>query len=142
MTDGSRVDALLGQVEGPVASFIGDGAYDRDDVYAGVAARHPDAEVIVPPRSSAVPSDTAQTAPTRRDRHLRLIAERGRMGWQRASGYNWRARVEADVSRWKRVIGGALRSRTDGRQPTEVAIAAGVLNRMLDLGRPNYVRLA
>jgi len=68
--DGSQVDPLLDRVEGPVASFTGDGAYDRDDVYAGVAARHPDAEVTVPPRASAVPSDTAETAPTRRDRHL------------------------------------------------------------------------
>jgi hypothetical protein len=30
----------------------------------------------------------------------------------------------------------------DGRQATEVAIAADVLNRMLDLGRPEYVRIA
>ena len=72
----------------------------------------------------------------------RRIAERGRMGWQRASGYKWRALVESDVSRWKRVIGDGLRSRTDGRQETEVAIAATALNRMLDLGRPNYVRIA
>ena len=50
--------------------------------------------------------------------------------------------IEADVSRWKRVIGDALRSRTDGRQATEVAIAVQVLNRMLDLGRPEYVRVA
>ena len=48
------------------------------------------------------------------------------MGWQRASGYNRRALVECDVSRWKRVIGDGLRSQTDGRQATEVAIAAGV----------------
>ena len=74
----------------PVVSFTGDGAYDRDDVYREVCQRHPDAAVIVPPRSSAVPSTTAETAPTKRDRHLQLIAERGRMGWQRASGYNWR----------------------------------------------------
>jgi hypothetical protein len=33
-------------------------------------------------------------------------------------------------------------TRTDGRQATEVAIAVGVLNRMLDLGRPEYVRIA
>jgi hypothetical protein len=46
------------------------------------------------------------------------------------------------VSRWKRVIGDGLRSRTDGRRATEVAIAADVLNRMLDLGRPSYVRTA
>ncbi len=89
-----------------------------------------------------MPSDTAGTAPTQRDRHIEAIAERGRMGWQRSSGYNWRALVEADVSRWQRVIGDGLRSQTDGRQATEVAIAADVLNRMLDLGRPEYVRIA
>jgi hypothetical protein len=50
--------------------------------------------------------------------------------------------VESDVSRWKRVIGDGLRSRTDGREETEVAIAANALNRMLDLGRPDYVRIA
>ena len=65
----------------------------------------------------------------KRDRHLQLIAERGRMGWQRASGYNWRALVEADIGRYKRVIGDALRSRIGGRQTTEVAIAVASLNR-------------
>jgi hypothetical protein len=88
--DGSQVGPLLEQIARPVVSFTGDGAYDRDDVYLEVCQRHPDAAVIVPPRSSAVPSATAETAPTKRDRHLQLIAERGRMGWQRASGYNWR----------------------------------------------------
>jgi hypothetical protein len=140
--DGGQVGPLLEEVDGPVASFTADGAYDRDDVHAEVMARHPKAEIIVPPRSSAVPSATAETAPTARDRQLQTIAERGRMGWQRASGYNWRALIEADVSRWKRVIDEGLRSKTDGRQATEVAIAAEVLNRMLDLGRPEYVRIA
>jgi hypothetical protein len=138
--DGSQVGPLLDQVSGPVASFTADGAYDRDDVYAEVAARHPDADIVVPPRSSAVLSDTAETAPTRRDRHLRCIAARGRMGWQKASGYNWRALVEADISRFKRVIGDALRSHSNGRRETEMAIATHVLNRMLELGRPEYVR--
>jgi hypothetical protein len=140
--DGSRVGPLLDRTDGPVASFTGDGACDRDGVYAAVAARRPEAAVVVPPRATAVPSDAAETAPTRRDAHLRCIAERGRMGWQRASGYGRRALVEADISRWKRVIGDGLRFRTDGRQATEVAIATDVLNRMLDLGRPEYVRLA
>ena len=117
--------------------FTGDGAYDRDDVYREVCQRHPDAAVIVPPRSGAVPSATAETAPTKRDQHLQLIAERGRMGWQRASGYNWRALVEADIGRYKRVIGDALRSRTEGRQTTEVAIAVASLNRMLELAGRN-----
>ena len=50
--------------------------------------------------------------------------------------------IEADISRWKRVIGEGLRSQTDGRPVTEVAIAVGVLNRMLELGCPKYVRIA
>ena len=67
-----------------------------------------------------VPIDkTAETAPTQPDRHLQLIAERGRMGWQKASGYNLRALVEADIGRWKRVIGEALHCRrTAVRRPT------------------------
>jgi len=138
----SQVGALLDQVDGPVLSFTADGAYDQDGVYREIAARHPEASVIVPHRSSAVPSDTAQTAPTMRDRHLQIIAERGRMAWQKASGYHWRALVEADISRFKRVIGNSLRSSTDRRRATEVAIAVDALNRMLELGRPNYVRLA
>ncbi len=140
--DGSQVGALLDQIEGAVASFTGDGAYDQDNVYAEVTTRHSEASVIVPPRANAVPSEAAETAPTQRDCHLQCIAERGRMGWQKASSYNDRALVEADISRWKRVIGDGLRSQTDGRQATEVAIAANVLNRMLELGRPEYVRIA
>ena len=50
--------------------------------------------------------------------------------------------IESDVPRWKRVIGDALPSRMVGRQATEVAIAAEVLNRMLGPGRPEYVRTA
>ena len=49
--DGSQVGPLLEQIAGPVASFTGDGAYDRNDVYREVC--QPDATVIVPPRSSA-----------------------------------------------------------------------------------------
>jgi hypothetical protein len=140
--DGSQVGPLLDQIDGSITSFTGDGAYDQDGVYGEVAARHPDAAVVVPPRSNAVPSETADTAPTQRDRHLKVIAAHGRMGWQKQSGYNWRALVEADIGRWKRVIGHALRSQTDARQATEVAIAANVMNRMLVLGRPRYVRIA
>jgi hypothetical protein len=65
---------LLEQIAGPVASFTGDGAYDRNDVYREICQRHPGAAVIVPPRSNAVPSATAETAPTKHDRHLQLIA--------------------------------------------------------------------
>src|SRR3954453_4483626 len=103
--DAAQLGPLLDQVAEPVASVTADGAFDQDRVYADVAERHPDADVVVPPRATAVPSATAETAPTQRDRHLQLIAEKGRMGWQKATGYNARARAEAAISRYKRVIG-------------------------------------
>jgi Transposase DDE domain len=140
--DGSQVEPLLDQITDPLASFTGDGAYDQAGVYSTVGKHHPDADVIVPPRSTAVPSGMVESAPTRRDRHLQSIAKHGRMGWQKRSGYTRRARVEASISRLKRVIGNALRARTEQRRRTEMAIAVHALNRMLELGRPKSVRTA
>jgi len=96
----------------------------------------------VPPRANAVPSETAGTAPTQRDHHLQQIAEHGRMAWQKASGYTGRARAETSMARFKQVIGDGLRSHTDERRAAEVEVAVHVLNRMLELVRPNSVRIA
>jgi hypothetical protein len=61
--------------------------------------------------------------------------------WQKATGYDRRAKVEAAIGRWKQVIGDGLRSRIDERRVTEVSVEVHVLNRMLALGPPNYVRI-
>ena len=50
--------------------------------------------------------------------------------------------MEAGFARLTCVAGDGLRSQTNGRQVTEVNIAASVLNPMLDLGRPAYLRTA
>jgi hypothetical protein len=52
--DGAQVEPLLDQITSPLASFIGDGAYDQAGIYGTVGKRHPEAAVIVPPRSTAV----------------------------------------------------------------------------------------
>jgi hypothetical protein len=44
--------------------------------------------MIVPPRRTAVLSEMAAIAPTQRDRHLKCIAEKGRLAWQKTSGYS------------------------------------------------------
>ena len=140
--DASQVGPLLDQIADPVELFLGDGGYDRTGVYTALDERHPDATVVVPPRSDAVLSATADTEPTQRDCHIQAIAGKGRMAWQRDSGYNERARVEGQFARWKQVIGDGLRFHSDEARATEVAVAAQVLNRMLDLGCPNSVRVA
>ena len=96
----------------------------------------------MPPRSTAVLSASAETDPTQRDRHIQVIAEQGRMNWQKTSGYNARAGAEGTMSRYKLIIGDTLRSHSRPAQEVETRIAVTVLNRMLDLGLPESVRAA
>ena len=140
--DASQVEPLLDRIAEPVEIFIGDGGYDRTGLYTALDERHPEARVIVPPRADAVLSAAAGTEPTQRDRHIQAIAEKGRMAWQRDSGYNQRAGVEGQFARWKQVIGDGLRFHSDEVRAIKVAIAAQVLSRMLDFERPDSVRVA
>jgi hypothetical protein len=140
--DAAELGSLLDQVEEPLAAVIADGAYDQENVYDTVAEHSAEAAVVVPPRSTAVLSASAETDPTQRDRHIQVIAERGRMAWQKTSGYNARAGAEGTMSRYKRIIGDTLRSHSRPAQEIETRIAVNVLNRMLDLGRPESVRAA
>jgi hypothetical protein len=140
--DASRVETLLDQLSDNPASFMADGAYDRSSILDTVLVRNPHAKFIVPPCKGAVPGPTAATSPTQRDRHVHWVDEHGRMSWQNASGYNKRSKVEAAISRYKRVIGDTLKSRDDARRVTEVAIAVKSLNRMRDLGQAICSRIA
>lgn len=106
--DASQVEPLLDQIADPVELFLGDGGYDRTGVYTTLDERHPAATVVIPPRADAVLSATAEAEPTQRDGHIQAIAGKGRMAWQRDSGYNERARVEGQIARWKQVIGEGL----------------------------------
>ena len=133
---------MLDQVDEPLGAVIADGAYDQDRFYDAVAEHSAEAAVIVPPRATAVLNPSADTDPTQRDCHIQAIAEQGRMGWQKTSGYNARAGAEGAMSRYKRIIGDTLRSHTRPAQEVETRIAVTVLNRMRDLGRPGSVRAA
>jgi hypothetical protein len=94
--DGGQVEALLESYGGSIASFTADGAYDRDDVYAAVAARSPRAAVVIPPRSSAVISTADSAPPTQRDRHiaaLRRTAAWAGSGNRATTGEHWPKRM-------------------------------------------------
>ena len=140
--DASQVGPLLDQLDVALASFTGDGAYDQDSLYSAVTDRDPDALVIVPPRATAVLSETAETKPTQRDKHLQGITAKVRIAWQRSSGYTKQSRVETAIGRYKHAIGDGLRFHKDERRDTEVRVAVQVLNRMSNLGRPISVRIA
>ena len=89
----NQVGPLLDQIEGPLASFTGDGAYDQDGVYASSSTTILTRWSWVPPRATAVLSETAGTAPHSGDQHLLCIADKGRIGWQKVSRYTKPSRV-------------------------------------------------
>jgi transposase len=137
--DPSQVGPLLDQIGDPIGQVTADGAYDGDPTYQTIAMHGDDIAVVIPPRTTAVPSG-AKGLPTPRDRHLAMITDHGRLAWQTATGYGQRSLVETTMGRYKALIGPRLRARGFAAQQTEATIAVVVLNRMLVAGRPDSVR--
>jgi hypothetical protein len=136
--DVSELPGLLDQIAADVASLTADGAYDGEAVYDAVADRHPGADVIIPPRATAVQSEITTT---QRNQHIATIEKHGRMGWQRRSGYNRRSLVETAIYRDKTIINRRLQARTLPNQRTEARIGCNVLNRMTCFGMPASARI-
>jgi transposase len=141
--DAAQVPALLGQVEGQITTVTADGAYDGKPTYAAAAARQLDRmpDVIIPPRSSAVMSTEDPDAQSPRDRHIQLISQHGRIGWQRATGYGRRNLVETTIGRYKHLIGPKLQARSLQNQQGEAAMAVAALNKMIRVAKPMTVRI-
>jgi len=62
----------------PFGQVTADGAYDGAPTYQTIAQHGDGIEVVIPPRSTAVPSDELEL-PTQRDCHLAMITEQGRL---------------------------------------------------------------
>jgi hypothetical protein len=106
--DPSQVAPLLDQIDGKIAQVTADGAYDGDLTYQTIAAYGDGIDVVIPPRSTAVASGELGP-PTKRDRHLAMIREQGRLAWQVATDSGRRSLVETTMGRYKTLIGPRLR---------------------------------
>ena len=140
--DPTALAGLLDQISDPVDTFIADGAYagapTRDILKARLGEN---AEVIIPPPKTAVPSPQSALDPSARDRHITEIETCGRLAWQKSTGYNQRSRAETLMHRWKTVIGPKLKARNFDNQKKEAKIGVRVLNRRTELGRPEFRRI-
>lgn len=140
--DPTALPGLLDQIGGPVEKFIADGAYDGTPTRDLLATRFGEiVEVIILPPKTAVASPQSVLVPPVRDRHIAEIQTKGRMAWQKSSGYNKCSRAETQMGRWKAVIGAKLKARHFDNEKTEAKIGVRVLNRMTELGRPKFERL-
>ena len=137
--DASQVGPLLEQTRGPITTVLADGAYG-EPIYQTIAQRDPGAMVVIPPRTTAVPSATADIVPPQRGRHLQRIVDAGRMGWQAETKYGRRSKGETAMARYKGILGDRLHARSLSAQQAEAMIGVTALNRMLEAGRSASVR--
>ena len=141
--DFTALPGPLDQFDGHADLFLEDGAYDGDPTRDLLLERFgEEIEITIPPPKNAILSPNAAQNPTTRDRHITDIAAHRRMAWQKTSGYNQRCRGETLMGRWKAVIGSTLKARSFENQKTEAKNGARVLNRMTELGSPNFERTA
>ena len=136
--DAARVSSLLKQVDRPIASCRADSAYDDSRVYKAVenhkGTRSP--TVLIPPRKGARIAPKSPTS-RERNRNIRSRARLGKRRWHTESGYSRRAKVETTFSRYKNIIGPAMRSRNLAAQRVEARVGCAILNRMTALGMPD-----
>jgi hypothetical protein len=143
--DAAVLPEVMDQVDGRIDRFLADGAFDGQPTYDQLISRRqglPIPEVIVPPRCADHPRSRELDMIRQRDGHIAYIQTHGKRAWQMATGYTRRNLIEAGVSRYKRIIGRCLRTRSLAAQRAETRIGVQVLNQMLDLGRPVTQRIA
>ena len=136
--DADQVDELLEQIESPIDSFAGDGAYDQWKVYDGLAEE--EIEAIIPPRRNAKIKQHGNSSqpPLERDEAIREIRRVGRKQWKKDVGYHRRSLSETAMYRIKCCFGGNLKNRELENQRTEARIRCKILNRFTHLGLPQF----
>jgi hypothetical protein len=140
--DAEVLPELLDQIPAGTSIGIvgGDGAYDARQCHAVIAAR--EATPSIPPRDGAAPWPQRTPGAAWRNDALDVIGRSSRRDWKISSRYHRRSLAETLMYRLKVLTGRSLAARTIGAQATEVAIRAGVHNRMAALARPQSVRVA
>ena len=144
-SDAARAGPLVEGAGGRIRSVTADGAYDGVPVYAAIRAARPSRsppKIIIPPAARSIPIPGTPHGGSERERHAATIGARGRMAWQKKSGYGRRALVETAISRLKRHGGGRLTARTLGAQRAEVALRISAANKSIRHTKPITVRVA
>ncbi len=130
ISDSSVVEDLLDQINGKIDEVKADGAYDKQKCRTSIKKRGAK-PIIPPPRNAKVRYDRAE----RDNAALEIMGlgndERARSLWGKLTGYSRRVLVETFFSRYKRLFGGRLFSKTYERQRVENSLKLQILNAMI-----------
>ena len=134
----SQLPHLFDNYRGPLASLTGDRGYDQASVYRQALGKNGKASIVIHPRINGVHSHRKLEL-EKRNEHLERIRSDGIYRWRRESGYYRQSTVENAFYRYKTVIGRKLRARGEKAREVEVILGCNILNRCLELGRPESV---
>ena len=140
--DASVAISILEQIEGTIARFTADGAYDSRPMYEALAASGAtDIRIVIPPKKTATVDSRAKGPWCQRNDAIERIGKVGRRQWRKESGAHQQAHAENGMYRYKRIIGDRLRAQHRESQKREALIAVNVINRMTALGMPESTRI-
>jgi hypothetical protein len=136
--DADQVDDLLEQIDVPVDTFYGDGAYDQWKVYGTLDTNR--IRPIIPPRRNAkIKRHGNSGRPSLpRDQAIREIRRKGRASWKESVGYHRRSLSETAMHRMKCCFGNKLKNRLLENQRIEARVRSKILNHFTHLGLPQF----
>ena len=128
---------LLDEITDPISQVDADGAYDTGYCYDFIEARG--AVAGIPPQRNAKIwfHGNRKTPRHPRDENLRKSRLVGRAKWKRLVGYHRRSLAETTMFRFKTAFGGKVSSRKMDRQVNELRVQCLVLNRMIQVAKPD-----
>ena len=135
--DSEMLGGLLDEIKEPISQVDADGAYDTRCCYDFIEQRG--AVACIPPQRNAKIwfHGNRKTPPHPRDENLRKIRLVGRAKWKREIGYHRRSLAETTMFRFKTAFGGKVSSRQMNRQVNELKVQCLVLNRMIQVAKPD-----
>ena len=136
--DASVGISILEHIEGTIARFTADGAYDSRPMYEALGKA---GTIVIPPMKTATMDSRARGPWCQRNDAIKRIGKVGRRQWRKESGAHQQARAENGMFRYKRIIGDRLRTKHRDSQKTEALIAVNVINRMTALGMPESAKI-
>ena len=135
--DSEVLGELLDDIAEPISQVDADGAYDKCHCYDFIEERG--AVAGIPPQRNAKIwfHGNRKTPRHPRDENLRKIRLVGRAKWIRLIGYHRRSLAETTMFRVKTAFGGKVSSRKMNRQVNEFKVQCLVLNRMIQVAKPD-----
>ena len=134
--DSEMLGGLLDEITGTISQVDAAGAYDKGHCYDFIDERGAVAG-IPPQRNAKIWFHGNRKMPRhQRDENLRKIRLVGRAKWKRLINYHRRSIAETTMFRFKTAFGSTVSSRKMSRQVNELKVQCLVLNRMVQVAKP------